>query len=47
MPVGPAGVLVVSGVLVDRFDHVARALAPLQVIAVDRLEGWAALTLRR
>ena len=42
----PSGVLVVSGVLVDRFDHVVDALAPLRVIEVDRLEGWAALSLR-
>lgn len=42
----PAGVLVISGVLVDRFDHVVEALAPLRVIEVDRLEGWAAISLR-
>ena len=42
----PSGVLVVSGVLVDRFDHVVDALAPLRVIEVDRLDGWAALSLR-
>jgi ribosomal protein L11 methyltransferase len=43
----PAGVLVISGVLADRFDHVLEALAPLQTIVVDELEGWAAVTLRR
>ncbi|MCU1504316.1 MAG: prmA [Ilumatobacteraceae bacterium] len=43
---GPAGVLVISGVLSGRFAHVVDALAPLQVIAVDELEGWAAVTLR-
>ncbi|MEO5901979.1 MAG: 50S ribosomal protein L11 methyltransferase [Ilumatobacteraceae bacterium] len=42
----PGGVLVISGVLADRFDHVVDALAPLQVIVVDRLENWAAVTLR-
>jgi len=42
----PAGVLVISGVLADRFDHVVAALAPLQLIDVDRLEGWAAISLR-
>ena len=42
----PAGVLVISGVLADRYDHVVDALAPLQVIDVDRLEGWAAVSLR-
>ena len=42
----PAGVLVISGVLADRFDHVVDALAPLRVIDVDRLDGWAAISLR-
>lgn len=42
----PAGVLVFSGVLTDRFEHVVDALAPLRVIEVDRLEGWAAVSLR-
>ena len=42
----PAGVLVISGVLAERFDHVVAALAPLRVIDVDRLEGWAAISLR-
>jgi ribosomal protein L11 methylase PrmA len=41
------GVLVISGVLVGRFDHVVDALAPLHVERVDELEGWAAVTLRR
>ncbi|MFT3854661.1 MAG: 50S ribosomal protein L11 methyltransferase [Ilumatobacteraceae bacterium] len=41
-----AGVLVISGVLADRYDHVVEALAPLRVIEVDRLEGWAAISLR-
>jgi ribosomal protein L11 methyltransferase len=42
-----SGVLVFSGVLAGRFDHVVAALAPLQTIAVDELDGWAAVTLRR
>ena len=42
----PGGVLVVSGVLAHRFDHVVDALAPLHVIAVDELDSWAAVTLR-
>jgi ribosomal protein L11 methyltransferase len=42
----PAGVLVISGVLVDRFEHVVDALAPLRVIDVGRLDGWAAVSLR-
>ena len=43
----PAGLLVIAGVLVDRFDHVVAALAPLRVVQVDRLDGWAAVSLRR
>ena len=44
--VEPGGVLIVSGVLADRYDHVARALAPMQLI--DRIvkDGWVALVLR-
>lgn len=45
--VGPAGVLVVSGVLAERHEHVVDALRPLIVVAVDTLDGWAAITLRR
>jgi ribosomal protein L11 methyltransferase len=41
------GTLVISGVLDGRFDHVVAALAPAQVVAVDVLDGWAAVTLRR
>jgi ribosomal protein L11 methyltransferase len=41
------GSLVVSGVLDGRFDHVVAALTPLQAVRVDRLDGWAAVTLRR
>jgi ribosomal protein L11 methyltransferase len=43
----PDGVLVISGVLADRFDHVVAALAPLAVAQIDELDGWAAITLRR
>ena len=43
----PAGLLVIAGVLVDRFDHVVAALAPLRVVQVDKLDGWAAVSLRR
>lgn len=42
----PAGVLIVSGVLEDRHDHVEAALAPLRRIERDARDGWAALTLR-
>lgn len=44
--VAPGGVLVVSGILADRHDHVVAALEPLRVVAQERREGWAALTLR-
>jgi ribosomal protein L11 methyltransferase len=43
----PAGVLVVSGILAERHDHVVAALAPLHVVGRDVREGWTALTLRR
>jgi hypothetical protein len=39
-------VLVISGVLAERTAHVVEALAPLQVIAADELDGWSAITLR-
>jgi ribosomal protein L11 methyltransferase len=42
----PAGVLVISGVHADRHDHVAAALAPLQVTDRATKDGWAVLTLR-
>jgi ribosomal protein L11 methyltransferase len=45
--VGPSGVLVISGVLENRYDHVLEALAPLDVASVATLDGWAAVTLRR
>lgn len=41
------GVLVVSGILADRHDHVLAALAPLRVVALDESHGWVALSLRR
>jgi ribosomal protein L11 methyltransferase len=43
----PDGALVISGVLDGGYDHVIAALAPLRVVRVDVLEGWAALELRR
>ncbi len=42
----PGGALIVSGVLAGRYDHVLAALAPMQLIGVDELDGWAALQLR-
>lgn len=43
---GPSGVLIISGVLDGRYDHVVEALAPLTVIQVMDRQGWVALTLR-
>jgi ribosomal protein L11 methyltransferase len=45
--VGPDGVLVLSGLLDGRYDHVVEAVAPLHLVDVDRREGWVALTFRR
>jgi ribosomal protein L11 methyltransferase len=42
----PGGVLVVSGVLDDRYEHVVSALAPLHLVEVDRRDGWAGLSFR-
>jgi ribosomal protein L11 methyltransferase len=42
----PGGVLVVSGVLESRYDHVVTALEPLHLVGEDHREGWAALSLR-
>lgn len=42
----PSGVLIVSGLLADRHDHVEAALAPLHLVDRDTRDGWAALTLR-
>ena len=44
--VSQSGVLVVSGLLDGRADHVLDALAPLQVSATATREGWVAITLR-
>jgi ribosomal protein L11 methyltransferase len=40
------GTLVVSGLLAARYEHVVEALAPMELVDVDTLEGWAALELR-
>lgn len=42
----PAGRLVISGVLAGRHDHVLAALAPMEVVSTDTLDGWAATELR-
>jgi ribosomal protein L11 methyltransferase len=44
--VAPSGVLIVSGVLADRHDHVEAALQPLVRTQRQTLDGWAAVTLR-
>ncbi len=43
--VAPSGVLIISGVLADRHEHVETALRPLQRMNRTTLDGWAALTL--
>lgn len=40
------GMLVVSGLLADRNDHVRSALAPMTVVDEARVESWVALLLR-
>lgn len=42
----PGGRLVISGILADRHEHVLHALAPMQVVTSDLLDGWAAVELR-
>ena len=44
--VAPSGVLIVSGLLADRHDHVEAALLPMRRTARATLDGWAAITLR-
>jgi ribosomal protein L11 methyltransferase len=43
--VAPNGVLIVSGVLADRHDHVEEALLPLHRTHRETMDGWAAITL--
>ena len=43
--VAPAGVLIVSGVLANRHEHVEAALLPLRRIHRETLDGWAVITL--
>jgi ribosomal protein L11 methyltransferase len=42
----PGGSLVISGILADAHDHVLAALAPLEVVETETLDGWAAVTLQ-
>lgn len=39
------GVLVISGILAERHEHVLAALAPLVPVAHHQLDGWVAVTL--
>lgn len=39
------GRLLISGVLTGGYDHVVTALAPMQVVASDDLDGWSAVVL--
>lgn len=42
----PGGALVASGILADRWEATAAALAPLEVEAATHLDGWTSLVLR-
>lgn len=44
--VATGGVLIISGVLADRHDHVEAALQPMRRTHRATLDGWAAITLR-
>ena len=44
--VAPGGTLIISGILADAHDHVLVALAPLEAMETDELDGWVAVTLR-
>lgn len=43
----PDGVLIVSGLLTDRYQTVVEALAPLHLVDVHTRDGWVALIFRR
>lgn len=43
--VAPCGVLIISGLLANRHDHVESALHPLHRRHRETLDGWAAITL--
>lgn len=42
----PGGRLVISGILAASHQHVVDALAPMDVVRIDVLDGWACLELR-
>jgi ribosomal protein L11 methyltransferase len=43
---GPGGLLIISGLLDGRSEHVVEALAPLQVVDRFTRDGWTAISLR-
>jgi ribosomal protein L11 methyltransferase len=43
--VAPTGLLIISGILADRHDHVLAALAPMTAVRTTILDGWAAVEL--
>lgn len=43
----PSGVLIISGILAERHQHVLDALAPLVPVETHARDGWVAVTLRR
>lgn len=43
--VAPTGVLIISGILATRHEHVEAALLPLRRTHVESMEGWVAITL--
>jgi ribosomal protein L11 methyltransferase len=45
--VAPEGTLILSGLLEDRYDDVVAAMTGFTVVAIERMDGWVALTLRR
>lgn len=40
-------VLIVSGLLADRYEHVVEALAPLRLAHLEELDGWVSIALTR
>ncbi len=42
----PSGRLVISGILAASHQHVVDALAPMEVVRTDELDGWACVELR-
>ncbi|MDQ3738219.1 MAG: 50S ribosomal protein L11 methyltransferase [Actinomycetota bacterium] len=42
----PGGVLIISGMLDAKYDHVVKALAPMRLVERQAGQGWVALVLR-